>query len=300
MPSEPNVLAGLQQVVSAIDEYERLMHVALPELLHHATTHTRRFLRQVGQWKDDVGHEKLASRWGYELVERFVTTCPAHLPCRPLWYLDGMIAQHFSEPDSLGHRECLLSPLGRFFDALLSRAVVSRGALIMLFYHIYGFSPGQVAKLLGLNARESQRVYKTAERWRAEGWQRAMHTGGLTEDELVDIQSYQMRLPHKFQEEAQCLIRMAQAHYRKSEPDHFSCLPGPQWESLLRQGYGYDYRLWHLALCLDCMKYVYQYHEGKHSNAGDHLDVKVCPSLSRVVEDKRFVIRKREATCLTR
>src|SRR5690242_2644962 len=104
MPSKPSVLSSLQHVIPAIDEYERLMKVALPELLNYATTHTRRFLQQLGQWENDVGHEKLASRSGYELVERFITTCPACLPCRPLWLLDGIIAQRFSAPDPLGHR----------------------------------------------------------------------------------------------------------------------------------------------------------------------------------------------------
>lgn len=260
MRGEINVPANLSQVVLTIDEYERLMSNALPELLDHATTQTRRFLRQVGQWEDDVGHERLASRWGYELVERFMTTGRAELPCRPLWCLDGVIAKCFSQPDPFQHCEPLLSPLGRFFDGLMARAVVSRSALIMLFYHFYGFSPSQVVKVLGLNAQESSRVYKSCERWRQAGWQRAMDEAGLTQDELLDIESDQLRSPDKFHDEAERLIRMAQGHYRKSEPDHFACLSGLQWERLLKEGYGYDYRLWHLALCWECMHYVYYSH----------------------------------------
>ena len=45
---------------------------SLPELLDRATSQTKRFLRETSQWGDDITHEKLALRWGYELVERFV------------------------------------------------------------------------------------------------------------------------------------------------------------------------------------------------------------------------------------
>ena len=46
--------------------------------------------------------------------------------------------------------------------------------------------------------------------------------------------------------------RVAQFHYRKSEPEYYPCLSPRQWKDMSLEGYGGDYRLWHLVLCLDC------------------------------------------------
>ena len=80
MVDRRDVTARLSQLVMTVDEYERLMTGALPHLLNHATTQTRRFLRETGQWGDDVCHEKLALRWGYELVERFLMYGRTEIP----------------------------------------------------------------------------------------------------------------------------------------------------------------------------------------------------------------------------
>ena len=50
------------------------------------------------------------------------------------------------------------------------------------------------------------------------------------------------------------MLRLTQAHYRKSEPDHYPCLPRHEWEEMFLEGYGIDYRIWHLAFCLDCLQ----------------------------------------------
>jgi hypothetical protein len=77
---------------------------------------------------------------------------------------------------------------------------------------------------------------------------------GLTKTELAELTSQQQRQRQRFNGEAERLIRVAQAHYRKSEPDHYPCLSRSQWREMFTQGYGCDYRIWHLALCLDCMQ----------------------------------------------
>ena len=64
--------ARLNNVVTTEREFDDLVTKSLPELLDRATSQTKRFLRETNQWGDDITHEKLALRWGYELVERFV------------------------------------------------------------------------------------------------------------------------------------------------------------------------------------------------------------------------------------
>ena len=247
----------LSTLVSTVEEFDRLTVEALPELLERATGHARRFLRDTGQWTDDISHEKLALRWGYELLERFLVCGRSEVPCRPFFLLDSIIAKYFSQPEPLCYHKDLLSPLGRFLEGITSRAVVSRDALMALFYHLYGLSQGQVVRILGLGAVESQRVYKNFERWRQTGWQRAVVESGVSETELRQIEDQKHRQPEQLKAEADRLIRLVQTHYRRSEPEHFSCLTNQKWADLFEQDYDYDYRVWHLALCRDCLIDVY-------------------------------------------
>jgi hypothetical protein len=244
-------------MVNTTEEFDRLCSEALPELLDRAAMQTKRFLRETGRWTDDISHEKLALRWGYELVERFLVSGRAELPCRPFFLLDSLIAKYYSKPAPLCYHKDLFSPLGRFLEGLTSRAVLSRDALTSIFYHFYGLGPTQVARVLGLGATEAQRVYKNFTRWRNGGWRRAMDEIGLSETELQEIEETAHRAPHRINNEVRRLLRIVQSHYRKSEPDHYPCLLRQRRDELFRENYGYDYRVWHLALCLDCLADVW-------------------------------------------
>ncbi|HXF91359.1 MAG TPA: hypothetical protein VNK46_01275 [Nitrospiraceae bacterium] len=252
MGEDRDVAGRLSGIVASAEEFDLFAAEAMPELLDRATGHTKRFLKETGQWENDIAHEKLALRWGYELVERFLVCGRSEVPCRPLFLLDSLIAKYYSQPDPLCYHKDLLSPLGRFLDGLTSRAVVSRDALMALFYHLYGFGQGQVVKILGLGMAESQRVYKNFERWRQSGWQRAVEEIGLTEDELHELEEQKQRHPERVNAETERLIHLLQTHYRKSEPEHYPCLSRQKWDELFGQDYGYDYRVWHLAMCRDC------------------------------------------------
>src|SRR5512132_321631 len=219
-------------VVTTVEDFDRMAVQTQSDLLERATSYTRRFLRETGQWTDDISHEKLALRWGYEFLERFLVSGRTEVPCRPFLLLDSLIAKHFSQCEPLCYHQGLLSPLGRFLDGLTSRAVVSRDALMALFYHFYGFGQGQVVRVLGLGPAESQRVYKNFERWRRTGWQRAIAEIGFTEEELAQIEKQKSRAPEQFNQEATQLLTSVQGHYRKSEPQHFSCLNRQQWSEL--------------------------------------------------------------------
>lgn len=248
----------LSGLVGTAEEFDHVARESLPELLERATLHTKRFLKETGQWQNDVTHEKLALRWGYELVERFLVCGRTDVPCRPLFLLESLVAKYYSQPHPLCYHQDLLSPLGRFLDALASRAVVSRDALMALFYHLYGLRQGQVVRLLGFGAAESQRIYKNFERWRQTGWQRTMEELGVSTDDLAIIEEQKQRQPEVLNNDVLRLVKILQAHYRKSEPEHYPCLSRDQWVDLFRQDYGYDYRVWHLAFCQECFSEVVQ------------------------------------------
>lgn len=253
----------LGTVVMTAEEFERFANDTLPELLDRATAHTRKFLKETGQWVDDVGHEKLALRWGYELLERFLVCGRLEVPCRPFFLLDSLAAKLFSQPDPMRYHRGLLTPLGRFLDGLMAKAVVSRDALMALFHHLYGFGQSQVMKILGLDVTDSHRIYKNFERWRRDGWQRMVQEIGLTERDLSTLEDQKAQDPKRFNEDAERLLGEVQTHYRKSEPEHFPCLPREQWAGICREGHSYDYRVWHLAMCRECLEMVCRLRQGE-------------------------------------
>ncbi len=254
MPESETTLGRLEKVVSTPEEFDRVVSQALPILLDRATGYTKKFLRDTGQWNDDIAHEKFVLRWGAEYLERFLVCGPSEIPCRPLFLLDSLVAKQHSRPEPFCYHPDLLTPLGRFLDGLLARAAISRDALVALYHHCYGLGPREIIAATGLNGSESQRIYKNLSRWRDSGWQRTMDEAGISEVELKDLLGQQQRSWQRLDSEAERIIRFAQAHYRKSEPDHYPCLSRSQWEEMFSQGYGCDYRIWHLALCVDCMQ----------------------------------------------
>jgi len=254
MPDRTTTLGRLEEVVSTVEDFDRVVLQALPILLDRAAGYTKRFLRETGQWSDDVAHEKFVLRWGAEYLEQFLVSGRSEIPCRPLFLLDALVAKQHSRPEPFCYHSDLLTPLGRFLDGLVGRAAISRDALIALYHHCYGLGPGQVITVLGLNGSESPRIYKNFQRWRDSGWKRTIEDMGITETELHGLNEQQHRQRHRFNGEAERILRFAQAHYRKSEPDHYPCLSRHQWEDMFQQGYGIEYRIWHLALCLDCLQ----------------------------------------------
>lgn len=247
--------ALLNQVVMTAEEFDTVVSVALPTLLDRATSYIKRVLRETGQWNDDVEHEKFILRWGAECIERFLACGRHEVPCRPLFLLDFLVARQHSQPEPFCYYpDLLLTPFGRLIDGLLARAVINRDALIALYRHTYGLAPGDVIGILGMGPVESQRIYKNFQRWRDVGWQRAIDQIGITQLELSELERRQAAYPDRFNDEAARLVRSAQTHYRKSEPDHYPCLAPGQWIEMFEQGYGSEYRTWHLALCIDCFR----------------------------------------------
>ncbi len=268
----------LEDVASTPEEFDRVVSQALPILLERAGNCTRRFLRETGQWSDDTAHEKFVLRWSAEYLERFMLYGRSEVPCRPLFLLDSFVAKQHSQPEPFCYHPELLAPLGRFLDGLVARAVISRDALIALYHHCYGMSPRDVIAVTGLNESESQRIYKNFRRWRESGWQRTMDEIGMTDAELEQLIVRQERHPQRFNHEAERIIRFAHDHYRKSEPDHYPCLSRSEWASMFLEGYGCNYRLWHLALCVDCVQMTWDLGRHKASTVEKpRLELRVRP-----------------------
>lgn len=266
------------RIVFTESEFDAYVAELLPQLLERATTQTKRFLRETEQWENDTVHEKLAQRWGYELLERFLINGRGAVPCRPLPLLDSLIFKHYSQSDGLGFRKELSSPIGRFVDGLLSRAVYRRDAMTATFYHLYGFGQQQVAKILALGAVESQRVYKNYMRWRSRGWPQMVEEVGLNKLDLRHILEQKRRHPARFNREVERLIPMLQTHYRKSEPTHYPCLSRAQWRELYDEDCGHDYRGWHLPLCQSCLTEVWDLRKvAREGEAAPRINLQVHP-----------------------
>ncbi|NJN36746.1 MAG: hypothetical protein HC794_06400 [Nitrospiraceae bacterium] len=278
MPDRTTTVIRLEDVVSTAEEFDRLVSQALPVLLDRAASSTKRFLRETSQWDDNVAHEKFVLRWGAEYLERFLVCGRSEVPCRPLFLLDSFIAKQHSQPDPFCYHPDLLTPLGRYLDGLVARAVISRDALIALYHHCYGMGPRDVIAVTGLNELESQRIYKNFRRWRDSGWQRTMDEIGMADVELEELVVQQQRHPQRFHHETERLVRFAQAHYRKSEPDYYPCLSRSQWSAMFSEGHGCDYRLWHLVLCVDCIQTVWDLgRNGDETTGKPRIELHVRP-----------------------
>ena len=221
------------------------------EFLNRATQQTRHFLKATGQWKNDVVHEKMATRWAYETLERFQTSDRAEMPIRPLPLFDSFVAKYYSRTD--GHRfsSDSPSPLSSFFHSLFARAVFSRDALIAVFYHLYGLGQQPVAKILGLGPVQLDRVYKNYKRWREVGWPLMVQEAKLRDSVLARLTHL---APAQLHREANRIIPDLQNHYRKSEPLFYPCVTESEWRGIYDDDRAHDYRGWHLALCVSCLK----------------------------------------------
>lgn len=268
---------NLTCLVTTVSQFDRLMTDSLSELMTRASGHVRRFLKDTGQWSDDVVHEKLATRWGFEMLERFLVCGRSEVPCRPLLLLDSFIMKSLSQPEPFCYHEDLCSPLGRFLEGLAARAVVSRDALVALFHHQYGLGQSDIVRLLRLDITESQRVYKNFERWRRSGWQRAIQEIGLTDEEVAELEDAQRRDRRRFHAQAAYLLGLVQDHYRKSDPEHFRCRSVEQWADLYAQNYGQEYRIWHLAMCSSCARLVDGMHQAQQDDGGLEVRVNIRP-----------------------
>lgn len=272
------VLGRLEEVVSTREEFDRVVSQNLAVLLERTRNHTRRFLKETGQWNEGMAHEKFVLRWSAEYLERFVIYGRSEVPCRPLFLLDSFVAKEHSRPKPFCYHPGGFTVLERFLDGLMARAVVSRDALIALYYHCYGMGPRDVIAVTGLTESESQRIYKNFRRWWESGWQRTMEQIGMTDDEVEELMARAKRSHHQLNHEAERIIRLAHDHYRKSEPDHYPCLSRREWETMFVEGYGCDYRLWHLGLCFDCIRTAWGLGRSKPPTIEKpRLDIRVRP-----------------------
>jgi hypothetical protein len=266
----------INYMVYSPDEFEQFVPAHFSHLLEHTSDVIRRILQDMGQWADNTASEKLLIRRSFDLIERFMEDRPFQFPCRPTLLLDGYICAFFGRAPEL-HDTIIANPiLYRFLDALLTRAVVTRDALICLFYHWYGMKPVKVGCLLGLEKGQMQRIYKNFARWRQKGWIQVTEETGLSARELQSLEASQKGNPEYFNKQVRGHLEILLPFYRKSDPPYYHCLEGKAWQEMFSEGYGLDYRMWHLPLCLSCMNAISRFGD-RFPNPEITLNFQVCP-----------------------
>ncbi|MEO8326726.1 MAG: hypothetical protein ABI618_12800, partial [Nitrospirota bacterium] len=243
-------------VITNPKEFQECFPANFPFFLERSSSLIRRILQDMGQWADNTAHEKLLRRLSFDLIERFIEYCPSQLPCRPLFLLDGFISDYFGRPQESKASSASNPLLYRFLDGLLNRAVLSRDALICLFHHFYGMKPAEVGFLLGLEEDQTQRIYKNFARWRQKGWYQAAEEMGLTTQDVQNLEENQASNPETFNQHVRENLETLLPFYRKSDPPYYPCLDGSKWQKMFSEGSGFDYRMWHLPLCLSCMNEI--------------------------------------------
>ncbi|MBA3965483.1 MAG: hypothetical protein H0X47_06875 [Nitrospirales bacterium] len=238
------------------EEFQECLPANIPCFLERSSGLIRRILQDTGQWADNTAHEKLVLRLSFDLIERFIEYCPSQLPCRPLFLLNGFISDFFGKLQESKASSASHPILYRFLDGLLNRAVLSRDALICLFYHFYGMKPVEVGFLLGLEEGQTQRIYKNFARWRRKGWYQAAEEIGLTTQDVQTLGENQASDPETFNQHVRENLETLLPFYRKSDPPYYPCLDGSKWQEMFSEGSGFDYRMWHLPLGLSCMNEI--------------------------------------------
>jgi hypothetical protein len=264
-------------VITNAEEFKEFIPANFSFFLERSSSLIRRILQDMGQWADNTAHEKLLLRLSFDLVERFIEYCPSQLPCRPSLLLDGFISEFFGKPQESKASTASNPILYRFIDGLLNRAVLSRDALICLFYHLYGMKPVEVGFLLGLEEGQTQRIYKNFARWRQKGWYQAVEEVGLTDQELQALAENQISQPKFFNEEVRNILDTLLPFYRKSDPPYYPCLEDNKWHEMFSEGYGFDYRMWHLPLCHACMNTIANFGDSFLLNTKIPLDLHISP-----------------------
>jgi hypothetical protein len=107
-------------VINSPDEFRRMVPANFSYFLERSSGLIRRILQDMGQWSDNMAHEKLLLRLSFDLVERFIEYCPSQLPCRPSLLLDGFINDFFGRPQESKASSAPNPTLYRFLDGLLN------------------------------------------------------------------------------------------------------------------------------------------------------------------------------------
>ena len=265
------------QMIHSADEFKDCATVNLAYFIERASKVMRPIFQVDGKSISNVAHEKLLLRLSFDLVESFIEYCPSQLPCRPALLLDSFVLNYFGKPhDTINHSKEYHPLIYRLIDGLLSRATLSRDGLICLSYHLYALKPRKIGNCLGLPEDQLQRIYKNFARWRKTGWYHTVEEAGLSASELQEIVDIQADQPKLFQEQVQRILENLLPFYRKSEPPHYPCLSRPQWEEMVSEKCGLDYRMWHLPFCPTCLNMIANICD-PHSHPDVSLDIRLFP-----------------------
>lgn len=271
--------SSVNDVVTNQEEFQECISADFPFFLERSSGLIKQKLQDMGQWVDDTSHEKLLRRLSFDLVVWFIEYCPSQLPGQPTLLLDGFISAFLERFQESKISLTSNSILYRFIEGLLRRAVVSRDALICLFYHLYGMKPAEVGCILGLEEGETLAIYKGFERWGQKGWHLAVEEIGLTDQELSSLAEMQRSQPEVFHEDVRKILKTLTPFCRKGEAPNNPCLEEEKWYEMFREGYGCEYRMWHLPLCQSCMNSIAKFRDVFWLNATMplHLHLHISP-----------------------
>jgi hypothetical protein len=253
--------SSVNGLVTNQEEFQECISADFPFFLERSSGIIKRNLQDMGQWVDDTSHEKSLRRLSFDLVVWFIEYCPSQLPGHPTVLLDGFISDFLERFQESNVSLTANSILYRFIEGLLGRAAVSRDALICLFYHFYGMKPAEVGLFLGLEKGETLEIYKGFERWRQKGWHQAVEEIGLTDQELHSLAETQRSQPEAFHEDVRKILNTLSPFCRKSDPQYNRCVEEGKWYEMFREGYGCEYRMWHLPLCQSCMNTIAKFRD---------------------------------------
>ena len=276
------------------EDFDRFLETSSEDLLEQATQYVKHRLKETKKWENTVTYEKLALRLGYELTERFIEYARTKLPMRPVLLLDSFLAKSFSQVDFLSpDQPTLWTPLGQYLDVLIARAVVSRDALVSLFWHLYSMTPSHVMKVLAISEEQQPRIFKNYARWRKGGWQQTMNANGFSEPMMMDLEKDVDQDWRNINKTVCRLLDRIQPYYRKSEPTHYPCRDKEAWLDLYANGYDQDYRVWHLAMCQHCFKSLCEIQMTGLSDEWQPLTYfQVRPYANEVSTDKKSGVHK--------
>lgn len=94
---------------------------------------------------------------------------------------------------------------------------------------------------------------------------------------MQSLEENQILNPEWFKEQVREHLETLLPFYRKSDPPYYPCLEDKTWHEMFSEGYGFDYRMWHIPLCLSCMNVIARFGNAFFFNPEFTLNFHISP-----------------------